>query len=110
MLENHPKLKELRFTLYRIFKNPTAFMGFALLLFFIFIAVFAPQIAPPKNHNNPYMIPHSGYGVTPKAPSQKHIFGTTTGQYDIFYGVIWGTRTAFRIGIFEISFALLIGV
>jgi len=110
MLENHPKLKELRFTLYRIFKNPTAFMGFALLLIFIFIAVFAPQIAPPKNHNNPYMIPHSGYGVTPKAPSQKHILGTTTGQYDIFYGVIWGTRTAFRIGIFVISIALLIGV
>ena len=53
MLENHPKLKELRFTLYRIFKNPTAFMGFALLLIFIFIAVFAPQIAPPKNHTNP---------------------------------------------------------
>ena len=25
--------------------------------------------------------------------------GTTEGQYDIYYGVIWGTRTAFRIGV-----------
>lgn len=110
MLENHPKLKELKFTLSRIFKNPTALMGFVLLLFFIVVAVFAPQIAPPKNLHNPYMIPHAGYGVTPKAPSEKHIFGTTTGQYDIFYGIVWGTRTAFRIGIFVISIALIIGV
>ena len=26
-----------------------------------------------------------------------HIMGTSTGGYDIFYGVIWGTRTAFKI-------------
>ncbi len=110
MLENHPKLKELKFTLDRIFRNPTAFMGFALLFFFIAIAVFAPLIAPPKNIHNSYMIPHDGYGVTPKPPSEKYIFGTTTGQYDIFYGVVWGTRTAFKIGIFVISIALFIGV
>lgn len=110
MFENHPKLKELKFTLSRIFKNPTAVMGVILLTFFIFVAVFAPKIAPPKNPNRPYMVPHQGYGVAPKAPNEKHIFGTTSGQYDIFYGVVWGTRTAFKIGIFVISIALLIGV
>lgn len=110
MLENHPKLKELKYTLVKIFKNPTAIIGFVLLFFFIGVAVFAPYIAPPKNPDRPYMIPHKGYSVTPKAPNEKHIFGTTEGQYDIFYGVVWGTRTAFRIGIFIISIALLIGV
>jgi peptide/nickel transport system permease protein len=110
MLENHPKLKELKYTLHRIFRNPSALMGFVLLFIFIFIAVFAPKLAPPKNPNKPYMIPHAGYAVTPKAPSEKHIFGTTTGQYDIYYGVIWGTRNAFKIGIFVISIALVIGV
>ncbi len=110
MLENHPKLKELRYTLYRIFRNPTAVMGFTLLFGFLLVAIFAPWLAPPKNMDKPYKMPRSGYGVTPKPPSEKHIFGTTSGQYDIYYGAVWGTRTAFKIGIFVISTALVIGV
>ena len=35
---------------------------------------------------------------------------TTSGQYDIFYGAVWGTRTAFKIGIFVIGIAVIIGV
>jgi peptide/nickel transport system permease protein len=110
MLENHPRLKELRYTLYRIFRNPSAIIGVILLLFFISIAVFAPYIAPPKYPNRPYMMPRAGYSITPKAPNEKHIFGTTEGQYDIFYGVVWGTRTAFKIGLFVISIAVTVGI
>ncbi|MDM8536322.1 ABC transporter permease [Desulfobacterales bacterium HSG17] len=106
----YPRLRELKFTLSRIFKNPTAILGFTLLAFFIFIAVFAPYIAPPKYPDNPYKMPHKGYSSTPKPPSEKLIFGTTSGQYDIFYGVIWGTRTAFKIGFFVVGFASFIGV
>ena len=32
------------------------------------------------------------------------------GGYDIFYGLIWGTRTAFRVGIITVVFSMLIGV
>ncbi|MGB9872672.1 MAG: ABC transporter permease [Anaerolineae bacterium] len=39
-----------------------------------------------------------------------HILGTASGQWDIFYGVIWGTRTAFRVGITITLATLLIGV
>ncbi|MBN1983953.1 MAG: hypothetical protein JW795_20660, partial [Chitinivibrionales bacterium] len=97
--KNHPKLRELKFTLSRIFKNPSAIFGFSLLVFFTMIAVLAPVIAPPKNANNPYMVPHQGFSIEPKPPSSQHIFGTTSGQYDIFYSLVWGTRTAFRIGL-----------
>jgi peptide/nickel transport system permease protein len=38
------------------------------------------------------------------------MLGTTEGQYDIFYGLIWGTRTAFRIGIIITIFTLLLGL
>jgi peptide/nickel transport system permease protein len=39
-----------------------------------------------------------------------HILGTSQGQYDIFYGVIWGTRTAFRTGLIVVIATFLIGV
>ena len=100
MIEQHPRLKELKYTLYRIFRNPAAIIGFTLLIFFMVVAIGAPYIAPPKYPHNPYRMPHKGFSHTPKPPSAEAIFGTTSGQYDIFYGAVWGTRTAFRIGIF----------
>lgn len=36
--------------------------------------------------------------------------GTTEGQYDIYYGVIWGTRTAFRVGVAITVFTTIIGL
>ncbi len=110
MRNDHPLIRELRYTLYRIFSNPSAIIGFTLLSIFLLVAIFAPQIAPPKDPHNPYMMPHEGYSTTPKPPSNTHIFGTTSGQYDIYYGVVWGTRTAFKIGLFVVCIAGFVGV
>jgi peptide/nickel transport system permease protein len=110
MSHQHPRLREFKFTLYRIVRNPSAIIGFTLLLFFSGVALFAPQIAPPKYAYNPYMMPHKGYSPTPKPPSDSNIFGTTSGQYDIFYGAVWGTRTAFKIGLFVVGISGLVGV
>jgi len=108
--ETHPRLRELRYTLYRIFRNPSAIIGFSLLFIFLAVAIFAPAIAPPKYAHNPYMMPHKGFSPTPKPPSETNIFGTTSGQYDIFYGVVWGTRTAFKIGLFVVTIAGFVGI
>jgi len=108
--KQHPRIRELKFTLSRIFRNPSAIIGFSLLFVFVAVAVLAPYIAPPKYAHNPYLMPHKGYSQTPKPPSSENIFGTTSGQYDIFYGAVWGTRTAFKIGMFVIGVALIIGV
>jgi len=105
----HPKIKEFKYTLYRIFRNPSAIIGVVLLFIFITIAVLAPYIAPPKFKHRPYMMPHNGYSMTPQPPGEGRIFGTTSGQYDIFYGAVWGTRTAFRIGIIVVLSAFVIG-
>ena len=110
MNKTHPRLRELKYTLNQIFRNPSAIIGFTLLFIFIGVAVFAPQIAPPKYAYNPYMMPHKGFSPTPKPPSTTNIFGTTSGQYDIFYGVVWGTRTAFKIGLFVVVIAGFVGV
>jgi peptide/nickel transport system permease protein len=110
MPQAHPRLREFKYTLYRIFRNPAAIIGFSLLLVFGAVAVFAPLIAAPQYAHDPYLMPHKGFSPTPKPPGPNHIFGTTSGQYDIFYGVIWGTRTAFKIGLFVVITAGLVGV
>ena len=110
MKETHPRIREFKYTLYRIFRNPSAIIGFTLLFIFVAVAILAPVIAPPKYAHAPYMMPHKGYSPTPKAPDQTNIFGTTSGQYDIFYGVVWGTRTAFKIGLFVVTIAGFVGI
>ena len=101
----------MKYFLYRMRKNPLSLVGLTIILAFLVIAVFAPVIAPtPANSRSAYDIPRDGFSQTPQAPSAKHIFGTTQGQYDIFYGVIWGTRSAFRVGILVIGVTLLIGI
>ncbi|MGD8846366.1 MAG: ABC transporter permease [Desulfobacteraceae bacterium] len=108
--KHHPKLKELVFVLHKFLKNPSAVVGAIILLCFIVVAVAAPYLAKPKYRNNPYKMPHSGYSTTPKPPSAKHIMGTTSGQYDIKYGVVWGTRTMFKVVMVVVLVSLLIGI
>ncbi len=91
-------------------KNPALLAGMAIILFFVLIALAAPMLAPPEPGYTPYEIPRSGFSLTPHAPSREHPFGTTQGQYDIYYGVIWGTRTAFRVGLIVTGSIVLIGV
>jgi len=44
------------------------------------------------------------------AASTKTVLGTTSGGYDIFYGLLWGTRTAFKVGLIVVGIAFLVGV
>jgi peptide/nickel transport system permease protein len=104
-------VSDWRFTARQLVKNPLSLMGLVIIAIFIIIAIFAPLIAPtPAGHLDPYMIPRDAYFATPQPPSEKHIFGTTQGQYDIFYGVIWGTRSAFRVALVVMSITILIGI
>lgn len=84
-----------------------------MLLFFVIIALLAPLLAPPTP-GDPYIIPYDGPPITyilplPSPPSAEHPFGTLLG-YDIYYGVIWGTRAAFSTSLMVMFGTLLIGV
>lgn len=95
----------------KLLKNPTSLIGLIILFFYIVLAIGAPWIAPvPENSRDAYMIPRDGFSTTPSHPSEEHPFGTTEGQYDIFYGVVWGTRTAFRIGVVITLITTVIGI
>ena len=115
-----------------LFKTPAAVIGTILISFFILIAIGAPFLAPPANPNDPYSIPRDGFKAEPKPMGTEwnsrppplpvwwkavtgkdewvHILGTAQGQYDIYYGVIWGTRTAFKTGLTVVFATVLLGV
>ena len=106
-----PTLRELRFILSRLKENPLSIAGIAIISFYAVLAALAPVIAPPPpKWRDPYMIPRYGFIPEPKPPNEKLIFGTTEGQYDLFYGCIWGARTAFRIGLMVVLSVALIGL
>jgi len=105
----HPRLQEFLFSTRRFLKNPLTIIGLVIIILFALIAVFAPLIAPPHG-SDPYRIPHTGWKMTPSPPSDIHPLGTLEQQYDIFYGVVWGTRLAFRIGVTVVFANLLIGI
>jgi peptide/nickel transport system permease protein len=119
--------------MYRILRglatNPLSVSGTIIIVFFILVAIFAPQLAPPIHVEDPYTIPRDGFSPNPEPPMTEwnrwqppvafwlkpltgsdqwvHILGTASGQWDIFYGVVWGTRTAFQVGV-TITFATVV--
>ena len=106
-----PTLRELKFSLNRLKKSPLSIIGIAIIVFFVVIAVFAPVLAPsPEGWKDPYLIPHEGFSPIPEAPSEQHPFGVASGEFDIYYGCIWGTRVAFVVGIVVVGCNVLISL
>ncbi len=112
-----PRVKELRFTLRKIKQNPLSIGGLSLVLFFAVLAILAPYLISvvtpqlvPGPDDDPYEIPSDSFEQTPQPPSPEHPWGTTQGQYDIFYGIMMGTRTAFRVGLFVVGIAIVLGI
>jgi peptide/nickel transport system permease protein len=104
-------VSDWKLTARQLVRNPLSLMGIIIITIFVIIAILAPIIAPtPEGHRDAYMIPRDGYSAIPTPPSEEHIFGTTQGQYDIFYGVVWGTRSAFRVALVVMGITILLGI
>ncbi len=94
----------------RLLTTPSALVGLLLVSGFAILAILAPVLAPPVYPQDPYMIPRASYAQEPLPPGPGHPLGTTTGQYDMYYGILWGTRTAFRVGLVVTGAIVVIGV
>ncbi len=90
-------------------RDPMSVAGLFLILLFVTVAILAPLLAPPPDPAQPYEMPHDGFWPEPRPPNAAHPFGTTEGQYDIYYGVVWGTRTALKMGLIVTGLVVLIG-
>jgi peptide/nickel transport system permease protein len=111
-----PGIKELKFALSRIGKSPLSLAGSFIIIFFVVLAVSAPFIAPANPswdiHQvpDPFIIPKARYEVPPAPPSITHPLGLTLNGYDVYYACVWGTITAFRVGVFVVTISLIIGL
>ena len=76
-------------------------IGAIILAFFVFMALFAPIIAPYD--------PHERVGMPFSPPSGNHLLGTNDLGQDIFSELVFGSRISIIIGILTASIAVSIG-
>lgn len=116
-----------------VLTNPLSIAGLILVLIFVLMAIFAPFLAPPLEvAGDPYLIPRDGFSPEPKPPGTVwqrevpelpswykavtgkdhwvHLLGTASGQFDIYYGIVWGTRTALFVGVVITGVTVVIGL
>ena len=87
----------------RAARRPPALAGAAVVLFYIFLAIAAPWIAP----DDPL---RTDWSAIRKGPSAAHLFGTDDLGRDVLSRVIYGTRISMQAGVFSILLAMAIGV
>jgi ABC-type dipeptide/oligopeptide/nickel transport system permease subunit len=91
----------------RLKHNPGAIVGFCLVGLFLFVAIFAPWIAPED--------PRSGdlsrlSGVCCPGPSADHWFGLDQQGRDVFSRIVYGARYSLLIGIVSVAVGLSVGL
>lgn len=83
-------------------KNKIALVGSVIVLFFLFLAIFGPWIAP--EGINDQKLPERL-----KPPSSDYWFGTDDFGRDIFSRVILGARISLGVGFFSVIGSVIVG-
>lgn len=89
------------------------------MFYFVPDWVYRPLFGEPPCQ--PYKMPRDGFGTTPIPPDwsawkefppdwHRHPLGTTERRYDIYYGLVWGTRTALTVGVVVVACQFLLGL
>ena len=109
-----PKFDEFKRTLYQIRKNPLTMLGLFLVISLISVAFFAPWLAPPsENQRDPMrMDEHFSFNqprnfqppcyfscTADSGEVDGYILGSTDRGYDIYYGIVWGSRTSLDVAV-----------
>ena len=116
-------------------RNTPAVIGAGLVGLFLLIALLAPVLAPAQGncrralgfdgfqtlpHPSAFLLellappaaclqmPREGFAAQPTPPRADAPLGRVSG-YDIRYGLVWGTRTAFFLGLAVLSISVLTG-
>ena len=87
----------------RLLANKAALVGGIILLILIFLAIFAPWIAP-----HSYSYHNLELGAQP--PSSDFLLGTDTLGRDLFSRILYGARVSLLVGFVATGVALIIGV
>ena len=87
----------------RLLSNKAAVTGAIILIILIFLALFAPLIAP-----YPYAYQNLDLGASP--PSVDHLLGTDILGRDLLSRILYGARVSLMVGFIATAVALVIGV
>lgn len=87
----------------RLLANKAALVGGIILLILIFLAIFAPWIAP-----HSYSYQNLELGAQP--PSSDFLLGTDTLGRDLLSRILYGARVSLLVGFVATGVALIIGV
>ncbi len=86
-------------------KNRTGLIGLGMLAFIIFLAIFAPVIAPYDSSSTT----SAGLSDIYNPPSAQHWFGTDDAGQDVFSNFIFGARISLTVGFFAAFISIIIG-
>lgn len=92
-----------RMVLLRALAQPGVRIGGTIVVFFAFVAIFAPLIAP-------YGPTEPDWVAVRQAPSAAHWFGTDDLGRDVLSRVIYGTRASLAAGVITAVIAVVFGV
>ncbi|MCL6451635.1 MAG: ABC transporter permease [Acetobacteraceae bacterium] len=96
-------LESLRIVWRRLKRHRLALSGFVLFLVLVFLALFAPWIAPyPPNQTD--------FPRSLKPPCREHLMGTDEFGRDVLSRVIYGARMSLQVGVISVGIALVLGV
>ncbi len=87
----------------RLLRRPLALFGAFTILFFVVLAVFAPQIAP-------FDAARTDFLAVRQAPSSTYLLGTDDVGRDVLSRVIYGSRASLVAGVVSVVIALGLGV
>ena len=93
----------------KLIHRPSGAIALLLVGFWLAVAALAPLLAPPEDPDNAYMMVRHGFSSLPKPADETSRWGTTSGGYDIFYGIVWGSRTALITGLVTVLATAVIG-
>lgn len=101
-VRKEPFFKEMRYSMHLLGQSYLSIAGLVIILIFIFMAIFAPFIAP-------YEPDAIDLANTLQPPSLEHLMGTDEYGRDVFSRVVYGTRYAFLEGLLAVSISLTVG-
>jgi peptide/nickel transport system permease protein len=85
-------------------RNPRMIVGGSLIVFLLFIALFAPVIAP----FDPIQVRVADSLLPPG--SKGHLLGTDDLGRDVLSRVMWGARISLSVGVISVSIGFVVGV
>ena len=107
-----PRRAELRRMAHQLRRNPLALLGLFIALAILLVALMAPFLAPlePGQRDTDRMVEHFEFNHDLQPPcywsctgergeADGYILGSTSKGYDIWYGIIWGSRTSLDVAL-----------